>query len=39
VLGRGTAATYDVVARALVALPAGAPAADAVDAVRRQLSG
>jgi histidine ammonia-lyase len=39
VLGRGTAATYDVVARALVGLPAGAPAADAVDAVRRELIG
>jgi histidine ammonia-lyase len=39
VLGRGTAASYGVVAGALVGLPAGAPAADAVEAVRQQLVG
>ncbi len=38
-LGRGTAGLYDRVAGALVALPAGAPAADAVTAVHRSLGG
>ena len=38
-LGRGTLATYEDVARVLVALASNAPAAEAVELTRRRLTG